>query len=49
MTIHLAAGQNTVLPSHSVRFQAVNASPIDVSVLVVDGNLRALSSDHFVF
>ncbi|MCQ4121199.1 TerD family protein [Rhodococcus tibetensis] len=49
MTVHLAAGQNIVLPSRSLSFQAMNVSPVDVSVLVVDGDLRALSSEHFVF
>ncbi|BAH50415.1 TerD family protein [Rhodococcus opacus] len=49
MTVHLVPGQNAPLPSRVLRFRAVDATPVDVSALIVDGDLRALSSDHFVF
>ncbi|TQC47509.1 tellurium resistance protein [Rhodococcus sp. WS4] len=49
MTVHLVAGQNAPLPSRILRFRAENATPIDVSALIVDENLRTRSSDHFVF
>jgi stress response protein SCP2 len=49
VTVHLVPGQNAPLPSRVLRFRAVDATPIDVSALIVDGDLRTLSSDHFVF
>ncbi|MFC9551850.1 TerD family protein [Rhodococcus sp. NPDC056960] len=49
MTVHLVAGQNSPLPSRVLRFRAVDATSVDVSALIVDGDLRTLSSDHFVF
>ncbi|MGW4339485.1 TerD family protein [Rhodococcus koreensis] len=49
MTVHLVPGQNAPLPSRVLCFRAVDATPVDVSALIVDGDLRALSSDHFVF
>ncbi|WP_137876649.1 TerD family protein [Rhodococcus sp. Q] len=42
-------GQNTMLPTTTVRFTADSAAPFDLSALVTDSTLRALSSEDFVF
>lgn len=49
MALRLVAGQNAPLASQLLRFRAENATPFDVSVLVVDEALQSLSSEHFVF
>ncbi|MGF7124795.1 TerD family protein [Rhodococcus sp. BE178] len=47
--MHLTPGQNTVLSTATLRFTANSATALDVSALVTDSSLRALSSDDFVF
>lgn len=47
--MHLTRGANTALPSSRLRFTAVSDTALDMSALVVDANLRALSSETFVF
>ncbi|WP_305094966.1 TerD family protein [Prescottella sp. R16] len=47
--MHLTRGQNTVLPTTAVRFTVGGGLPVDVSALVVDADLQALSSESFVF
>lgn len=49
MTLALVPGQNAPLPVRQVRFWASADVPLDISALVVGQNLKALSSDHFVF
>lgn len=47
--MHLTPGQNTGLSHEMLSFSASSATAFDVSALVVDASLRALSSDDFVF
>lgn len=47
--MQLNRGQNTALQATTLRFTAISGTPLDVSALVVDTNLQALSSDAFVF
>jgi len=42
-------GQNAPLPAPVVTFRAESQTPFDVSALVADANLRALTSADFVF
>ncbi|MEV0947276.1 TerD family protein [Rhodococcus sp. NPDC049939] len=42
-------GQNTVLSTAALRFTADSATALDVSALIADSSLEALSSEHFVF
>lgn len=45
----LTPGQNIALSTTTLRFTASSAGALDMSALVADGALRALSSDDFVF
>lgn len=45
----MVAGQNMPLQSRNLRFVASSELALDVSALLVDGQLKALSSDEFVF
>ncbi|WP_280763374.1 TerD family protein [Prescottella agglutinans] len=45
----MTPGQNAVLSTTTLRFSADSATALDISALVVDSTLRALSSEHFVF
>lgn len=47
--MQLTRGQNTALQTKTLRFTATSGTPLDVSALVVDTSLQALSSDTFVF
>lgn len=47
--MQLTRGQNTALQAKTLRFTATSGTPLDVSALVVDTSLQALSSDTFVF
>lgn len=47
--MQLTRGQNTALQATTLRFTATSGTPLDVSALVVDTSLQALSSDTFVF
>ena len=47
--MQLTRGQNTALRATTLRFTATSGTPRDVSALVVDADLRALSSETFVF
>ncbi|MGO4205422.1 TerD family protein [Rhodococcus sp. TAF43] len=45
----MTPGQNTVLSTATLRFTANTATPLDLSALVTDLAMKALSSDDFVF
>ncbi len=45
----MTPGQNTVLSTTTLRFTADSATALDVSALVADSSLKALSSEQFVF
>lgn len=47
--MHMTPGQNTVLSTTALRFTADSVTALDVSALVADSSLKALSSEHFVF
>ncbi|WP_137724537.1 TerD family protein [Prescottella subtropica] len=47
--MQLTCGQNIVLPTTTLRFTATGDTALDVSALVTDTALRALSSEDFVF
>ncbi|NKT14162.1 tellurium resistance protein [Rhodococcus hoagii] len=47
--MQLTRGQNTALQATTLRFTATSGTPLNVSALVVDTSLQALSSDTFVF
>ncbi|MFD4292411.1 TerD family protein [Rhodococcus sp. NPDC058505] len=47
--MQLTRGQNSVLPTTTLRFTATGDIALDVSALVTDAGLQALSSEDFVF
>ncbi|NMM85964.1 tellurium resistance protein [Rhodococcus sp. SRB_17] len=49
MTVEFVPGQNAPLQASVVTFRASSQTPFDVSALVTDTHLRALSSEDFVF
>lgn len=49
MSSPLVPGQNAPLQHRRLRFRASSVTPLDVSALVVDARLQAMSSDEFVF
>ncbi|MFE4500235.1 TerD family protein [Rhodococcus sp. NPDC056743] len=49
MTVEFVPGQNAPLHTSVVMFRASSQTPFDVSAMVTDTRLRALSSDAFVF
>ncbi|WP_245005901.1 TerD family protein [Rhodococcus globerulus] len=49
MTVEFVPGQNAPLQTSVVTFRASSQTPFDVSAMVADTRLQALSSDAFVF